>query len=161
MNYTKFGKLRASVFFLSWVSVASAASLYLVGKSDWSAAASALAAVFFAVGFALRNLYASADVVQSHVGGFTGACVPTWVNLNQVHRKLDGGTTGFFRLAKKIPYLPLYFCTGKEFHGKVTGAVVIHADSFPNYGTEFNIEGTLTGRFNSDEPQFGNSPKCA
>jgi len=56
-------------------------------------------------------------ILVSTIKEHEGLCKPVWLNENQVMHRLDGGVTGFFRLVKKIPYLPFYYKFGEEFHG--------------------------------------------
>lgn len=53
----------------------------------------------------------------SKVPGFEGLCKPTWLNRNQITRRLTGETTGFFRLVKKR--FGIWWKVGEEFHGKL------------------------------------------
>ena len=53
--------------------------------------------------------------LQSKVMGFTGPCIPVWINDNAVCRRMDDGISGFFRLVR-----PRWFGRqkyGEEFHG--------------------------------------------
>lgn len=54
------------------------------------------------------------SIVKEHEGW----CRETWLNRNQVDRRLDGGITGFFRNVKQ-PWWLLFFPikVGSEFHG--------------------------------------------
>ena len=56
--------------------------------------------------------------LESKVNDREGACVPVWLNRNQVCRRLDGGVSGFFRRVRLVMGVPLYKF-GEEFHGIV------------------------------------------
>lgn len=56
--------------------------------------------------------------LQSKVKGNEGPCVPTWLNRNQVERRLYGGVSGFFRRVRVVLGVPIYK-HGTEFHGIV------------------------------------------
>jgi len=63
-------------------------------------------------------------MLTSVVPGFEGNCKPVWLNRNQIYIRQSGGVTGFFRLTKKLAWLPITIKTGKEFHGIIRGGVV-------------------------------------
>lgn len=59
--------------------------------------------------------------LQSRVTGSEGPCRPTWLNQNQVFRRIDGGVTGFFRQIESRWWCPFGVMVGPEFHGIVRG----------------------------------------
>ena len=63
-------------------------------------------------------------IFNSKVSGHEGLCKPTWLNRNNMHTRIDGGYTGFFRNVKKK--FGIYWKIGKEFHGiiKSDGSVL-------------------------------------
>ena len=56
-------------------------------------------------------------ILESKVPEFEGKCKPTWLNYNLIDNRTDGGTSGFFKLAKKK--FGIWWKYGKEFHGLV------------------------------------------
>ena len=56
-------------------------------------------------------------ILISEVEGYEGECSPTWLNRNQFCNRMDNGTTGFFKLTKKIFCGLITIRTGEEFHG--------------------------------------------
>ena len=57
------------------------------------------------------------EPILSVVPGFEGPCKPVWLNKNQIDFRVTGGISGFFRLVKKIKFLPIWIMHGEEFHG--------------------------------------------
>ena len=55
--------------------------------------------------------------ILSKVPGHEGLCDHTWLNRNQVDRRVYGCTTGFFRLVRKR--FGIWWKTGEEFHGQL------------------------------------------
>lgn len=76
-------------------------------------------------------------VLVSRVPGFEGLCKPTWLQTNQVVRRVQrGGPTGFFRKVKRVLWiLPVYIEVGQEFHGQVLpqSNVVVEAKEPPTF----------------------------
>ena len=63
------------------------------------------------------------SILRSNVPGFKGQCVPTWINNNQIDRRLDQGITGFIKLVKRWPILG-WIKHGEEFHGIIRNGIV-------------------------------------
>lgn len=76
-------------------------------------------------------LYRPTWLLASKVRGFDGRCFPTWLNTNAVCLRFGDGLTGFFRLARKVPGLPLYYGVGEEFHGRVESGEVVTTELPP------------------------------
>lgn len=171
MNYSKFSKMRALVFFAAWGFMAFAACMYLGHRSglalreDLLGTSLGWALGLFAVSFLFNRVYFSGQLLDSAVDGFGGVCLPTWLNVNQVCIRVDGGVTGFFKLCKKVPGLPLYFRAGKEFHGRIVNGKVFTTALDDRIGgflrDALNVEGTLTGRFSAAGLNESNVPKSA
>lgn len=92
--------------------------------------ASSLAAILCV--FAMKvfgALYRSQWLLASKIDGFEGPCLPTWLNVNPVRIQRDGGVVGSFRLARKVPGLPVYFGVGREFHGRIELATVVRTSA--------------------------------
>ena len=66
-------------------------------------------------------------ILISEVRGHEGKCKPTWLNLNTIYNRLDGGITGFFRNIKKSSFLffNFNFKYGEEFHGIIKNNKVV------------------------------------
>ena len=62
--------------------------------------------------------------LQSVVPNHEGKCAATWVNNNQIYRRLDGCITGFFRNVKSVWWWPFEIKTGYEFHGMIVDGEV-------------------------------------
>lgn len=63
-------------------------------------------------------------ILKSNVPYYEGPCKPTWLNRNQIDNRMDGGVSGFFKIVRKLRFLPFYVKTGREFHGIIKGGVV-------------------------------------
>jgi hypothetical protein len=85
--------------------------------SLWRDAALVAAGVLCACWLLGRRLRLLPVMLTSEVPQHEGLCVPVWVNNNQVHFRLTGACTGFFRKARRIAGLPLVWLVGPEFHG--------------------------------------------
>ena len=123
---------------------------------------SAGVALLFAAGFlACNRLHLRAELQVSVVSGFEGTCLPTGLNRNGVLLRLDGFCSGFFRKARKLPGLPLYYRTGCEFHGKFENGRVVTTERRDEL--DLNVQGTSTGRFSCAEGahHVSNTPKSA
>lgn len=69
--------------------------------------------------------------LPSLVRGHVGPCKPTWLNRNEIARRIDGGTTGFFRNTRTILGF-INVKTGEEFHGIIRGGVVYNIQDDPH-----------------------------
>jgi hypothetical protein len=63
--------------------------------------------------------------LKSEVRGHEGACVAVWIEGNQVARRINGATTGFFKKSISIAGLPFGLTVGPEFHGYVTSKGIV------------------------------------
>jgi hypothetical protein len=63
--------------------------------------------------------------LESQVEGHFGACVPVWLNHNQVDTRISGAGSGFFKKVLLIPGIPVAFSTGPEFHGYIRRGKVL------------------------------------
>jgi hypothetical protein len=71
------------------------------------------------------RLHLRSRTLQSAVAGHLGACVPSWINSNQIDRRITGGPSGFFRHAISIKGFPFALSVGSEFHGYVRQGQVL------------------------------------
>lgn len=65
-------------------------------------------------------------VLVSFVPAHEGLCKPTWLNCNQVSRRL--GVTGFFRRTRHVWYWPWPIKYGPEFHGIIINGAAYSID---------------------------------
>lgn len=160
--------MKAGFFQNLWASLAvlSAAVLAMfltlpTAPAEWVRMSGAALALFCALSLVSRYIWLGRrGVLQSVVSDHEGPCVPSWLNTNQLCMQMDG-LTGFFRPAHKAPLLPLYVGLGKEFHGRIVCGKVFSTEQSSIRRDDFNPQGTMTGRFQSDQHLESNTPKAA